>query len=158
MVFYKIIASHVQSPIHSQDIRFVSGRSLRLRATYVDCVVMSMRVLSRQFQALAQSSIRSANQTYEKSAERLATGKRINSASDNAAASAISLKMTAEIKTSEQAFRNLNDSISLLQTFEGSARSIVDIMGRMRQLAVASGNQTLSTHDSINLASEELGN
>ena len=100
---------------------------------------MSMRVLSNQFQALAQSSIRSASQTYEKSAERLATGKRINSASDNAAASAISLKMTAEIKTSEQAFRNLNDSISLLQTFEGSARSIVEIMGRMRQLAVASG-------------------
>ena len=118
---------------------------------------MSMRVLSNQFQALAQSSIRSASQTYEKSAERLATGKRINSASDNAAASAISLKMTAEIKTSEQAFRNLNDSISLLQTFEGSARSIVDIMGRMRQLAVASGNQTLSTGDSINLASEYLG-
>ena len=118
---------------------------------------MSMRVLSNQFQALAQSSIRSASQTYEKSAERLATGKRINSASDNAAASAISLKMTAEIKTSEQAFRNLNDSISLLQTFEGSARSIVEIMGRMRQLAVASGNQTLSTGDSTNLASEYLG-
>ena len=118
---------------------------------------MSMRVLSNQFQALAQSSIRSASQTYEKSAERLATGKRINSASDNAAASAISLKMTAEIKTSEQALRNLNDSISLLQTFEGSARSIVDIMGRMRQLAVASGNQTLSTGDSTNLASEFLG-
>ena len=118
---------------------------------------MSMRVLSNQFQALAQSSIRSASQNYEKSAERLATGKRINSASDNAAASAISLKMTAEIKTSEQAFRNLNDSISLLQTFEGSARSIVDIMGRMRQLAVAIGNQTLSTGDSTNLASEYLG-
>lgn len=116
-----------------------------------------MRVLSNQFQALAQSSIRSANQTYEKSAERLATGKRINSASDNAAASAISLKMTAEIKTSEQAFRNLNDSISLLQTFEGSARSIVDIMGRMRQLTVASGNQTLSTQDAANVAQEYLG-
>ena len=43
------------------------------------------------------------------------------------------------------------------QTFEGSARSIVEIMGRMRQLAVASGNQTLSTGDSTNLASEYLG-
>ena len=87
----------------------------------------------------------------------MATGKRINSASDNAAASAISLRMTAEIKTSEQAFRNLNDSISLLQTFEGSARSIVDIMGRMRQLTVASGNQTLSTQDAANVAQEYLG-
>ena len=74
--------------------------------------------------------------------EQLSTGKRINSASDDAAGLAISQGMTAQIRGLNQAVRNANDGISMLQTAEGATNEIGNILQRMRELAVQSSNDT----------------
>ena len=74
--------------------------------------------------------------------EQLSTGKRINSASDDAAGLAISQGMTAQIRGLNQAVRNANDGISMLQTAEGATNEIGNILQRMRELAVQSANDT----------------
>ncbi len=77
----------------------------------------------------------------------LSTGKRINSAGDDAAGLAISNKMTAQIRGLNQAVRNANDGISLLQTAEGATQEITNMLQRMRELAVQSANDTYSSAD-----------
>ena len=79
--------------------------------------------------------------------ERLSTGLRINSAQDDAAGLAISSKMTSSIRGLDQAARNANDAISLLQTADGAAIEISNILQRMRELAVQSANGTLTSSD-----------
>jgi len=90
----------------------------------------------------------------ENTMERLATGQRINSASDDAAGLAIGSRMTAQIKGLEQATRNSNDAISMLQTADGAAVEISDMLQRMRELAVQSRNSTNDTNDITNLNKE----
>ena len=68
--------------------------------------------------------------------ERLSTGQRINSAKDDAAGLAIASKMTSSVRGLEQATRNSNDAISLLQTADGAAIEISNVLQRMRELAV----------------------
>ena len=86
--------------------------------------------------------------------ERLATGKRINSASDDAAGLAIASKMTSQIRGLDQAVRNGNDAISMLQTADGAMIEVSNMMQRMRELAVQGGNGTLSTADLAALNTE----
>lgn len=74
--------------------------------------------------------------------EQLSTGRRINSAADDAAGLAISQGMTAQIRGLNQAVRNANDGISMLQTAEGATNEIGNILQRMRELAVQSANDT----------------
>ena len=76
--------------------------------------------------------------------QRLATGLRINSARDDAAGLAISQSMTSQIRGLNQAVRNINDGVNLLQTAEGGLGSITDMLQRMRELAVQSANGTNS--------------
>lgn len=104
--------------------------------------------------SISANSLRTSARSYDQSIERLTTGKSVNSAADNAAAFAISTKLSSQILTNEQSVRNINDSISLLQTFEASAHSVVDLLTRMKQLAIASSNETLSTTDVTALATE----
>ena len=86
--------------------------------------------------------------------ERLATGKRINSAADDAAGLAIASKMTSQIRGLDQAVRNGNDAISMLQTADGAMIEVSNMMQRMRELAVQGGNGTLSTADLTALNTE----
>jgi flagellin len=86
--------------------------------------------------------------------EQLSTGKRINSAADDAAGLAISNKMTAQIKGLNQAIRNANDGISLLQTAEGATKEVTNMLQRMRELAVQSANDTYSADDRTALNDE----
>jgi flagellin len=79
--------------------------------------------------------------------ERLSSGKRINSAKDDAAGLAISQKMTAQIEGLRQAVRNSNDAISLAQTAEGAMEEITNILQRMRTLSVQAINDTNSSTD-----------
>ena len=74
--------------------------------------------------------------------ERLSTGQRINSAADDAAGLAISSKMTSQIRGLDQAVRNANDAISMIQTADGAAIEITNMFQRMRELAVQSKNGT----------------
>jgi flagellin len=79
--------------------------------------------------------------------ERLSTGLRINSASDDAAGLAISARMQSQVDGLEQAARNANDGISMLQVAEGAVSEISNILGRMKELAVQSASGTYSDTD-----------
>ena len=72
--------------------------------------------------------------------ERLSSGKRINTAADDAAGLAISNRMTSQIRGLNQAVRNANDGISLIQTAEGALDETTNILQRMRELAIQSAN------------------
>lgn len=86
----------------------------------------------------------SANKALGTSMERLSTGKRINSAKDDAAGLAISTSMTSSIKGMSQAIRNSNDGISLAQTAEGALGEVTNMLQRVRELAVQSASGTYS--------------
>jgi flagellin len=86
--------------------------------------------------------------------EQLSTGKRINSAADDAAGLAISTKMTSQIRGLNQSIRNANDAISMIQTAEGATQEITNMLQRMRELAVQSANDTNTTADREALGDE----
>lgn len=81
------------------------------------------------------------------SLERLSTGKRINSAKDDAAGLAISSKMTSQIKGMTVAIRNANDGIALAQTADSALGEISNLVQRLRELAVQTANGTVSDTD-----------
>ncbi|TGE39973.1 flagellin [Desulfosporosinus fructosivorans] len=91
-----------------------------------------------------------------KSLRRLSSGLRINQAADDAAGLAISEKMRGQIRGLGQATRNVQDAISLIQTAEGAAGSIHDMLQRGRELAVQAANGTLTDQDRGQLQ-DELG-
>ena len=85
------------------------------------------------------------------SMERLSTGLRINSAADDAAGLAISSKLTSQIRGLDQAARNANDAISMIQTADGAAIEIDNMLQRMREVAVQAASGTNTTADIANL-------
>jgi flagellin len=89
-----------------------------------------------------------------RSFERLSSGLRINSASDDAAGLAISNRMTAQIRGLDQAVRNSNDGISLTQTAEGALNETTNILQRMRELAVQAASDNNNTSDRQSLQEE----
>lgn len=96
---------------------------------------------------VAQNAMTVSGRAMSKAMEQLSTGKRINSAADDAAGLAISSKMTSQIKGLNQAVRNANDGISMLQTAEGAMVEVTNMMQRMRELAIQSSNDTNTTDD-----------
>ena len=86
--------------------------------------------------------------------ERLSTGLRINSAADDAAGLAIASKMTSQINGLNQAVRNSNDAISMLQTADGAAIEITNMLQRMRELSVQAATGTNTSTDVANLNTE----
>ncbi|MDB4308959.1 flagellin [Porticoccaceae bacterium] len=89
-----------------------------------------------------------------KAMERLATGSRINSASDDAAGLAVASKLTSQIRGIDQAVRNGNDAISLISTADGAMIEVSNMLQRMRELSVQGGNGTLSSTDLTALNTE----
>jgi flagellin len=90
----------------------------------------------------------------ETSMERLSTGKRINSASDDAAGLGIETRMTSQIRGLQQAARGANDGIALLQTADGAAAEISSMLQRMRELSVQAQSGSLMAADLTNLNQE----
>ena len=114
-----------------------------------------MTVIGTNSPALrASNSSAMANKALQTAMERLSTGKRINSAKDDAAGLAIATKMTAQIKGLTAASRNANDGISLSQTAEGALAKVGDSLQRMRELAVQSRNATNTSADRTSLDKE----
>ncbi len=74
--------------------------------------------------------------------QQLSTGKRINSAKDDAAGMAIATRMTQQIRSLNQAVRNAGDAISLIQVAEGATMEMSDMLQRMRELAIQAINDT----------------
>jgi flagellin len=89
-----------------------------------------------------------------KSLEKLSSGLRINRAGDDAAGLAISEKMRGQIRGLDQATRNSQDGISLIQTAEGALNETHSILQRMRELAVQAGNDTNTSEDRTQLQTE----
>jgi flagellin len=89
------------------------------------------------------------------SMERLSTGKRINSAKDDAAGLAIASSMSAQIRGMNQGIRNANDGISMAQTAEGALDEVSNMLQRMRELQVQKSNGTYSTSDTSNITAEQ---
>jgi flagellin len=96
----------------------------------------------------------SANNGQMKSMEKLSSGLRINRAGDDAAGLAISEKMRGQIRGLDQAQRNSQDGISLIQTAEGALNETHSILQRMRELAVQSANDTNTDSDRTQLQAE----
>ncbi|HKX88161.1 MAG TPA: flagellin [Sphingopyxis sp.] len=115
-----------------------------------------MTVINTNVSALrAQNNSRVANQMQSQAMERLSSGKRINSAKDDAAGLAIATRMDASARGLTQAIRNANDGISLAQTADSAAGSVADILVRMRELAMQASTGTLSDADRT-LVQEEV--
>ena len=116
-----------------------------------------MSVINTNVKSLvAQNSLTVNSRNLSKTMEQLSTGKRINSAADDAAGLAISNKMTSQIKGLNQSVRNANDGISMLQTAEGATQEITNMLQRMRELAIQSANDTYDADDRSALE-EEVG-
>ena len=114
-----------------------------------------MTVINTNINSLiSQNALTRNNRALSSSMEQLSTGKRINSAADDAAGLAISNKMTAQIRGLNQAIRNANDGISLLQTAEGATNEITNMLQRMRELAVQAANDTYTASDRSALNAE----
>ena len=102
----------------------------------------------------AQMNLGKSQGSLNTSIARLSSGLRVNSAKDDAAGLAIASRMTAQIRGFDQAQRNANDGVSLLQVADGAMGKIGDNLQRMRELAVQAKNGTLNTTDRENLDRE----
>ncbi len=102
-----------------------------------------MAVINTNYKALySQAALKGTERSLQTAMQQLSTGKRINSAKDDAAGMAIATRMTQQIRALDQSVRNAGDAISLIQTVEGATESITDMMQRMRELAVQAVNDT----------------
>ena len=107
-----------------------------------------MNVINTNIGAIrATNASTSASKSLGTSMERLSTGKRINSAKDDAAGLAIATTMTAQVRGMSQGIRNANDGISLAQTAEGGLNEVTNMLQRVRELAVQSSSATYQASD-----------
>jgi flagellin len=102
----------------------------------------------------SQRQLMSSGTALDRATERLSSGQRINSAKDDAAGLAISNRMTSQVRGLDQAIRNANDGISLIQTAEGALQETTNILQRMRELSVQSANGIYSKSDRQTLDAE----
>ena len=105
----------------------------------------------------SQAAISTNARGLAKAMQQLSTGRRINSAADDAAGLAISDKLTAQIRGLNQAVRNANDAISMLQTAEGATNEMTNMLQRLRELAVQSASDTNGTDERKALSAEFKG-
>ncbi|WP_417448436.1 flagellin [Idiomarina abyssalis] len=115
---------------------------------------MPMVINSNIMSLNAQNQLTKTQNEQNTAMERLTSGKRINSASDDAAGLGIANRMTSQIRGLDQAVRNANDGISLIQTAEGALEESGNILQRMRELSIQSANGTYSEGNRSTLNAE----
>lgn len=116
---------------------------------------MSITINTNVASLNAQRNLGASQNNTNTAMQRLSSGLRINSAKDDAAGLAISDRMTSQIRGLNQASRNLNDGISMLQTAEGALQEVTNLIQRGRELAVQAGNEaTLNASDKDSLQAE----
>ncbi len=114
-----------------------------------------MAVINTNVKALfTQNALKVSGREQSVAMQQLSTGKRINSARDDAAGLAISKQMTQQIRSMNMAIRNAGDAVSLIQTAEGATGAITDMLQRMRELAVQAANATYVAADRVALQQE----
>ena len=111
-------------------------------------------ILTNSAALLSQFHLSNVDDGATKATERLASGKRINNAGDDAAGAAIVNRMTSQISGMEVAIRNAGDAISMAQTAEGALGEVSEILQRMRELGVQAANGTYSGADRVSLNAE----
>jgi flagellin len=102
----------------------------------------------------AQRSLAESSRELSTAMERLSSGKKINSASDDAAGFAIAERMTAQIRGLNMATKNANDGLAMLSTIENATNDVTDMLQRIRELAVQASNDTNSSTDRVYLQRE----
>jgi flagellin len=115
---------------------------------------MSVRINTNIEALNAQRNLGITSLQFSKSVEKLSSGLRINRAADDAAGLAISQKLQAQVNGLNQAQRNAQDAISMVQTAEGALNEVQSMLQRMRELAVQAANSTLSTSDAASVNTE----
>ncbi|MEN9614723.1 MAG: flagellin protein [Chloroflexota bacterium] len=115
---------------------------------------MALRINYNQASSQAQRGVSGAQNSFFSAISQLSSGLRINRASDDAAGLAVSEKLKNQVRGLNQAQRNAQDSISLLQTAEGALNEVHSILARMRELAVQSSNDTLTNSDRNHIQTE----
>lgn len=115
---------------------------------------MALQINTNLGALMASAAASGVNRSMETSMERLSTGKRINTAADDAAGVAIASRLTAGIMGTNQAIRNAGDAQALIDTAEGAQAEIANILQRMRELAVQAANDTNSADDRLALNDE----
>ena len=114
-----------------------------------------MAVINTNISAIrASNASNSANKMLGMAMERLSTGKRINSAKDDAAGLAIATSMTSQVRGMNQGMRNANDGISMAQTAEGALSEVTNMLQRVRELAVQGASDTYSAGDRTKMQAE----
>ena len=114
-----------------------------------------MNVINTNIGAMkATNSANAASKMLGSAMERLSTGKRINSAKDDAAGLAIATTMTSQVRGMNQGIRNSNDGISMAQTAEGALSEVTNMLQRVRELSVQAASETYSADDRNNLQTE----
>jgi len=115
---------------------------------------MSLRINQNVLAVGTYSSVANTASRLEKSIQKLSSGMRINGAADDAAGLAISEKMRRQIRGLSRAVLNAQDGISMLQTAEGALGESHSILQRMRELAIQSSNDTLTSNDRLEIQKE----
>ncbi len=114
-----------------------------------------MTVLNTNIAAsIAQQALRTNSQDMDRAMERLATGKRINSATDDIAGLGVAAQLESNSRAIKQGVRNANSAIGMLQTYQDAGQNILRIVTRMKALAVQAGTDTKTTNDRLALDSE----
>ena len=103
---------------------------------------------------VSQNATNRSDRAMTTTMEKLSTGYRINKSGDDAAGLAVSTKMTAQIKGTYQAARNISDAVAMVQTADGALREVSSIMQRMRELAVQGATETYSPADLLLMDTE----
>ena len=115
---------------------------------------MALSINTNSSALLAIVAASSSNRETETSLERLSSGTRLNSASDDAAGIAIASRLTADVRGTNQAIRNALDGQALIDTAEGAHKEIENILQRMREVSVQAANDTNNQQDRDNLQAE----
>jgi len=114
-----------------------------------------MTVINTNVSALyAQASISQNTRAMQQTMTQLSTGKRINGAADDAAGLSIASRLTAQVRGLNQAVRNANDAISMIQTAEGATDAITNMLQRMRELTIQAGNGSNGADDKSAISKE----
>ena len=115
---------------------------------------MALAIATNNSALQAAAAASSVNSSMETSMERLSTGKRINSAADDAAGVAIASRLSSEVRGTNQGIRNALDGQALIDTAEGAHSEIENLLQRMREIAVQASNDTNNAQDRANLQAE----
>jgi len=102
----------------------------------------------------AANSLKKTQGSLSNTLGRISSGMRINSAADDAAGLGVATQLTTQADSMEQAMRNANDGISIIQTAEGATNEVTNILNRMRELAVQSASETLSNDERVYINEE----